>query len=650
MNEGRLNRQAFASSGVLLIRIGALVFALECYAEPESDSVSNGNDEHFDGTDSRNELENVCQLHGKGVWEGQHLFRELSEAMPRYVGITSAGFHIAKSANLLGVAEPKCMNSTSNDFCWLALERSTYEPKWSLAIARNTAVSLQGESKCANGTLSGSGTTTWKWTTNSELRIVSGEGKWNNGKQQGSWKYQLASIPCVGLTHEECRLGTEDSEGLNRFKDSSMLPSKYVTSLEGHYEDGARLGIWEAKFNNGDAAKIPYSNDLKHGSQTYTKVTSLSSQTEQLTDHYEIPWVDGKKHGRQVKENTLGEREEVPWNLGVIRGKSVYSWATGERETVSWMNGQQHGATVFTWPDESRLTTLYDLGIKIGYEVLTLLPQSGADTISLRSRYHPDKHKTERTITRKLDKRQHGVEVFIRPTYGWRAIRPYTEGKVHGTCIIVLEDVADKHHFLYQEESRLRSVSIRGQEIGMSVLIARDGFRQETRYAGGESRERFVIESTADGNYRTRLPFRGGLQMGKSIRCWYDNIQWSDDDVKAVQVHRWTDGVLGLYTWKYVTWHGPLSETESNGLCLETPYVRGRKSGIEVQTQTNGYTAHIPMRGRHIKGPIVVFRPDGSRREIPYESGRKHGVVFDYSASGEKTRVEEYNRGSLVTE
>lgn len=439
MMEGHLRRRAFASPSVLLVCIGVLIFALECNAEPESALDDNRNDKHLNEADSRYERVNVCQLHGKGVWEGQRLFRELSEAMPLYVGIVSAGFHVAETTRVSKAVESKCMNSTSDDDCWLALERSTEDPKWSLAVARNISISFQGQSKCSNGSLSGSGTTSWQWTTKSELRIAKGEGAWRNGKQQGRWKYQLISVPCIGLTHEKCRLSAEDSDVADRFKNGSTLPSKYVTTLEGHYEDGVRSGNWEARINNGDAAKIPYSNDLKHGSQTYTKVTSLSSQTEQLTDHYEIPWVDGKKHGRQVKENTLGEREEVPWNLGVIRGKSVYSWATGERETVSWMNGQQHGATVFTWPDESRLTTLYDLGIKIGYEVLTLLPQSGADTISLRSRYHPDKHKTERTITRKLDKRQHGVEVFIRPTYGWRAIRPYTEGKVHGTCIIVLE-------------------------------------------------------------------------------------------------------------------------------------------------------------------------------------------------------------------
>lgn len=285
MNERHLNRQASASSGVVLVCIGVLVFALECYAEPD--------------TGSGNDRNNVCQLHGKGVWEGQHLFRELSEAMPRYVGITSAGFHAANAADVRNVTEPSCVNSTSDDSCWLALERSTDEPKWSLAIARNISVSLQGESQCVNGSLSGSETTTWKWTTNSELRIVSGEGNWHNGRQQGSWKYQLASIPCMGLTHEECSLSAEDSDAFNRFKNDSTLPSKYVTTLEGRYEDGARSGIWEAKLNNGDAAKILYSNDLKHGLQTYTRVTALNSLSEQLTDHYEIPWIEGKKHGRQ---------------------------------------------------------------------------------------------------------------------------------------------------------------------------------------------------------------------------------------------------------------------------------------------------------------------------------------------------------------
>ena len=651
MNEGHSRRRALANSSVSLVCIGVLVFALESYAELDTASDGNSNENHQgEEAGSGNDLNNVCQMHGKGVWEGQHLFHELSEAMPKWVGIVSSGFHIADTSIARRTAEPKCMNSTNEDSCWLELERSTDEPEWSLAIERNTSVALQGESQCANGSLSGSGTTTWNWTTNSELRFVSGEGNWHNGRQQGSWKYQLVSIPCVGLTHEECRLGDEDSDTFNRFNNGSTLPSKYVATLEGRYEDGARLGIWEAKFNNGDAAKIPYSNDLKHGSQTYTKVTSFNSQIEQLADHYEIPWVHGKKHGRQVKENTFGEREEVPWNHGDIHGKSVYSWATGERKTMSWVNGQQHEASVLTWPDGSRLTTLYDLGIKIGYEVLTLLPQSGADSISLRSRYHPDKHRAERTITRKLDEHQHGVRVFLSPTYGRRAFIPYSEGEEHGTTIIVMEDIADSYHFLYQEKSRMRSVSIRGQEIGMSVLIARDGFRQETRYAGGDSRKRFVIESSADGNYRSRLPQEGGLQMGRSIRCWHDNIPWSNEEMQGVNVYRWLDGRLGPYPWKFVSWHGPLSNTEPNGLCLETPYDRGEKSGIEIQTQTNGYKAHIPMRGRHIAGPIIVFRPDGSRREIPYESSRKHGVVYDFSASGEETRVEEYNRGSLVTE
>lgn len=337
----------------------------------------------------------------------------------------------------------------------------------------------------------------------------------------------------------------------------------------------------------------------------------------------------------------------------MIHGESVFGWATGERETITWVNGQQHETSVFSWPDGSRLTTLYDTGMKIGYEVLSLLPQSGTDFINLESRYSRDHHsmlQVERTITRKLDGHKHGVEVWIRPDYLWRLFRPYSEGKAHGTITLVLEGIADPYHFFFRERSRKRSLQFQGQDVGESVLIAQEGFRQETLYAGGDSRERFVIESSLDGNYRSRLRYERGLQRGTSFRCWYDDIQWSDGDVKAVQVPKWTDGVLGLYTWKYVTWHGPSSDVESNGLCLETPYVRGRKSGVEIQTQTNGYKAHLPMSGRHIKGPIVVFRPDGSRREIPYESGRKHGFVYDFSASGVKTKVEEYNRGSLVTE
>ncbi len=651
-------RRIFSGSCVLQFYIGLLVFTVECYAETRSVDAING--EHQAGIDSSSDQNNSCQLHAKGVWEGQNLFRELSEAMPMYVGVVSAGFHVAHTSEEDKNAESKCVNSTSDDSCWLALERSTEDTKWSLASARNTSISFQGQSKCANGNLSGSGTTTWQWTTKSELRIVIGEGKWRKGKQQGRWKFQLLSVPCVGLTHTECRLNAEDSDVADRFKSGSILLPKYVTTLEGRYKSGAKSGIWKAEFNNGDAAEIPYLNDLKHGSQTYTKVASLTSPLEQLTVSYEIPWVEGRKHGRQVMENTLGEFEETSWARGVVHGESVFSWATGERETISWVNGLQHEASVLSWPDGSRLTTLYDFGIKIGYEVLSLLPQSGADSIGLRSRYHPDKHsylfdgrvnmmEAERTITRKLNGPKHGVEVFLLPIYGRRSFSPYSEGEVHGTSIIAMEDVADSYHFLHQEESRMRSMSIHGQKIGMSVLIAADGFRQETRYAGGDNRDRFVIESSADGNYRGRLPNRIGFQINTSIRCWHDNIPWFNEEMQGVDVYRWLDGRLGPYTWKFVSWHGPMSSTEPNGLCLETPYDRGEKSGIEVQTQTNGFKAHIPMRGRHIAGPIVVFRPDGSRREIPYESGRKHGVVYDISASGDKSRVEEYNRGSLVT-
>ena len=650
MDEGSLVWRAFSGSGVLMICFGLLLLAVECYAE--LGTVDAGNGERQSGTGSRSDPNDTCQLQGKGVWEGQRLFRELSEAMPMYVGIVSAGFHVADTFDAHKNAESKCMNSTSDDSCWLALERSSDVPKWSLAFARNTSISFQGQSKCANGNLSGSGTTKWQWTTKSELRIVIGEGKWRNGKQLGRWKYQLLSVPCIGLTHKECRLSEQNSDVLNRFRSGSILPPKYVTTLEGRYKSGAKSGIWKAEFNKGDTTEIPYSNDLKHGAQKYTKITALTSQTESLTDSYEIPWVAGKKHGLQLKQNTFGEFEEIPWVRGVIHGESVFSWATGERETTSWVNGQQHETSIFSWPDGSRLTALYDEGMKIGYEVLSLLSQSGTDFISLESKYARDHHsmlQVERTITRKLNGHKHGVEVWIRPDYVWRLFRPYSEGKAHGTITLVLEGIADPYHFFFRERSRQRSLQFQGQDVGESVLIAADGFRQEEVFDGELKPYRYVTESSMDGNYRSRLRYEGGLQRGTSFRCWYDNIQWSDDDVKAVQVPRWTDGVLGLYTRKYVTWHGPLSDTHPNGLCLETPYVKGKKSGIEVQTQSNGYKAHIPMNGRHIAGPIVVFRPDGSRREIPYERGRKHGVVHDFSTSGDKTQVEEYYRGELVT-
>ncbi len=650
MEQRFVRRRAFAVSSAILVWLAILVATQECYAEPNP--VEDNNGERIVGTGSSTNHESTCQLHGKGVWEGRILFRELSEAMPMYVGIVSAGFHVAEVDQESKAVESTCMNSTSDDDCWLVLERSTEDTKWSLASARNASISFEGQSKCANGSLSGSGTTTWQWTTKSELRIVIGEGKWRKGKQQGRWKFQLLSVPCVGLTHKGCRLNAEDSDVPDRFKNGSMLPPKYVTTLEGSYKSGAKSGIWKAEFNNGDAAEIPYSNDLKHGSQTYSKVTALNSQSVQLTDSYEIPWDQGNKHGRQVKENSFGEHEEIPWNHGVIHGESVFSWATGERETISWVNGQQHETSVFSWPDGSRLTALYDEGMKIGYEVLSLLSQSGTDFINLESKYARDHHsmlQVERTITRKLNGHKHGVEVWIRPDYLWRLCRPYSEGKAHGTITLVLEGVVDPYHFFFRERSRQRSLQFHGQDVGESVLIAADGFRQEEFFVGDLKPYRYVTESSMDGDYRSRLRYEGGLQRGTSFRCWYDNIQWSDDDVKAVQVPRWTDGVLGLYTWKYVTWHGPLSDTEPNGLCLETPYVKGKKSGIEVQTQTNGYMVHIPMRGRHIAGPIVVFRPDDSRREIPYERGRKHGVVYDFTASGDKKRVEEYNQGALVT-
>lgn len=658
MEQRFVRRRAFAVSSAILVWLAVLVATQECYAEPNP--VEDNNGERIVGTGSSTDHENTCQLHGKGVWEGRILFRELSEAMPRYVGITSAGFHIAKAASVRNVAEPNCMNSSTDADCWLALERSTENLAWSLAVARDTSISYQGQSKCANGNLSGSGTTTWQWTTKSELRIAKGEGAWRNGKQQGPWKYELISVACIGLTHEGCRLSAEDSVSLDSFKNGAILSPKHVTTLEGHYEDGARSGNWEAKFNNGDAAKIPYSNDLKHGSQTYTKVTLLSSQSEQLTDHFEIPWVEGKKHGRQVRENTFGEHEEIPWFQGVVHGESAFTWATGENETITWTHGKQHETSTFTWPDGSRLTTLYDKGIKIGYEVLSLSPQSGEDTISSEKRYVPDKHyylfdsrlnmlEVERTYTRRLNGKKHGVSVHLSPSYGRRVYLSYLDDKPHGAHFLALERLHGPHYFFFREESRSEGMNFRGRNYGVSVLIAADGYRQESPYTGGDRPAGSVIEASADGNYRSRLPSKSGLQIGTSIRCWYDNIPWSNQEMQGVDIYRWIDGRLGLYSWKYVSWHGPLSYTESNGLCLETPYDRGEKSGIEVQTQTNGYRAHIPMRGRHIAGPIIVFRPDGSRREIPYESGRKHGVVYDFSASGVKTRVEEYDQGSLVT-
>lgn len=630
---------------------GFLLLSPVCAAEPEL--VSEVESGHQVETDFNDDSDNLCQLHGKSVWEGQHLFRELSEAMPMYVGIVSAGFHIARPSIERTGPKPECMDATSEDSCWLGLEIQSSPQNWSLSLAENQSFSFQSQFECANERFSGPGEAMWEWTTLSDWRTVIGKGRWRNGKQHGLWRYQVLSVPCIGLTNVRCKLSDEDADALESFRKGLSLPPGYVTTIDGRYRRGSKSGLWIVGFNKGDTAKIPYSNDLKHGTQTYTKVTHPSSQADRLADRYEIPWVEGKKHGRQVSKNTFGEFEEIPWDQGVIHGESVFGWAAGERETITWVNGKQHETSMFTWPDGSRLTTLYDEGTKIGYEVLSLLPQSGTDSISLESKYFPDYQsmlQVERTITRKLNGHKHGVEVWIRPDYRWRLFRPYFEGEAHGTITLVLEGAADSYHFFYRERSRQRSLQFHGQDVGASVLVAADGFRQEKVFTGNRQPYEYVTESSMDGNYRSHLKYEGGSPKGMSIRCWHDNIPWSNEEMQGVDVYRWTDGVLGLYSWKYVSWHGPSSATEPNGLCLETPYVRGKKSGIEIQTQSNGFKVHLPMRGRHLAGPIVVFRPDGSRREIPYESGRKHGVVYDFSASGEKTRVEEYNQGTLVAQ
>lgn len=637
MSGERSSRQAIIRQSRLLLCLGILVVALTSYAEPDKD-------------ESR-------QVHANAVREGQELFRELSQAIPQFVGLASAGFQLDTKVDPYTDLSSDCRESTGDESCWTSGQSDSRGQTWSYLLSPRSSLSIDGEFRCANRKLTGSGTATWRWVTRWELRIVRGEGRWRNGRPHGRWTYQLFSTPCIGFTNAQCKLSRESNNRLQDFEDGPPFQSHTVSTTVGRYKKGMRSGDWMVRFNNGDSASIPYANGRKHGLQTYTKTTFVSSLTNPLEDQYEIPWIDGKKQGRQVMKSWNGDREETPWQDGVIHGESNYIWATGERERVLWVHGRQHETSVFTWPDGSRLTTLYDDGIKVGYEVLRLAPQNGSDFVSLEARYQVkeetdgwhDSRWADRTVTRWVNGHKHGVKIYLRAPYRQRIYSSHWEGNTHGVHIVVQERPHGPDHEYSYEISRERALRFEDQEYGISVLVARNGYRREAPHNGGHHPHGSVIQLMANGSYRSHLQYESGREHGTSMRCWYDPIPWDREGMKGIHVFDWRDGVVGYYPWRFVEWHGPFSTVEPNGLCLQTPYVGGDKQGIEVQTQTNGYKAHLPMDRRWLKGVQLVFRPDGSRREIPYESGKKHGVVNEISAIGDKVPVEQYDSGVLVS-
>ena len=624
-----------------LLCSGILIAGLANYAV--SENLHDSEDRGPRNKESIPKQNDYCQIHANAVREGQELFVELSDAMPKFVGIASAGFHVASGTDVHEPPDSDCSDSAEIDSCWISIHGDSLGPIGRYSNTTGASLSFEGQYGCVNQRLTGSGTATWRWVTRWDLRIARGEGKWHNGRQQGRWVYQLFSVPCIGFTDSECRLSEENIVALEEFEVGPPFQQHKVSTFEGRYRQGIQGGLWFANFNNRDSASIPYIDGKKHGSQTYTKTTFVNAQISQLSDHYEIPWIKGKKDGHQVKTSWNGDREEIHWLNGKKHGEYIYSWSTGERETVPWIDGRQHGTSVITWPDGSHLTTLYEEGKKIGYETMNLLPQLGPDVVSLRAKDIEKKLKNgevhtirgDRTIRRKIHGVQHGLSMFY-TEWGLRAYLFYQQGKWNGT------------HAIDRGYGRFEGLRVEGELYGVSVFQANDGYRRETP-GEGYWPHGLVVETMANGNYRSLLGHveRKGMH-GPSTRCWYDDIPWANDEMQGLEVFTWPDGGTAIGTWKYVSWHGPISTERPNGLCLETIYANGRKTGIEIQTQTNGYTAHIPVRHRWVDGNIVVYRPDGSRREIPYDSGKRHGVVYDIYANGDKVPVEEYENGAPV--
>ncbi len=610
MTMGTLRNQSFVRRQVCVVCLVVLVIALECHAklksspEPETNSVNDYG--------SAAEHQESCQLHAKAVWEGQALFRELFESMPRFVGIASAGFYVFEGLNKRETFDPNCTDLSSDSSCWIKFEGDSSGHAWKFSSSTNLTVSFQGNSNCTDQKLSGSGTTEWRWTTRWDFRVIRGDGEWSNGKQQGAWTYQIFSAPCLGLTHIECRMSDENTSALKNFEVGSPTQPNSVTTLMGHYEAGKREDRWVANFSNGDIATIPYASDLKHGTQSYRSVTLLPTENKQLIDHYEIPWIEGKKHGRQIKKCWNGDQVELPWKDGTMHGEAFYSWSTDEQEKVQWVNGKQHGTAVLTWPDGSRLTTRYDQGTKMGDEEVKMAPTSGTDVVSLHENIIEKKHRDGtigtillgRTITRRVNGIQHGLKVLLHKGYSLLVYLSYKDGNWVGT------------HIGVSEGERSESMVVNGRHYGMSVFVTEGGYRRETPHLHTVAPHGFVIETTENGNYRSLLSyvFRKS-EHGTSVRCWYKDIPWANDEDLGIEVFSWPDGGRAISNWEYISWHGPLSFTESNGLCLETMYSQDSKRGIEVQTQTNGYKAHIPVRGRLVVGRVEVFSPDSSPKE-----------------------------------
>ena len=616
-----VQKQSLVCQAILIVYIATCFVALDCLAEPKSRQDHQiANAKHHELATESDEL---CHLHVKAAREGQSLFRELFEAMPTFVGIASAGFYEFEESKNLKTIGLNCIDSSSDSECWIALKSKSEDQGREFSSSTNSSISYQGKSNCINQKLSGSGTTEWRWTTRWDFRIVRGEGEWRNGRQEGLWTYEIFSAPCIGLTNIQCRLTDESELALHDFEAGPPHPSGVASRFEGTYRSGLRTGLWVANYNNGDATEIPYRNDAKHGTQTYTHMVLESYENEQLIDRYLIPWYEGMKHGLQVQNSWNGDREEIPWKEGTVHGESIYSWATGENEKVTWINGEQHGTAIFEWPNRSYLTILYDEGMKIGYEVLSLSPKSDSDFVDLQARYsekaelnheRPDFLSVSRTVSRLVNGVKHGVEIKLRPVYGHRIYIPYWKGKAHGTQINVQEQHFVPYYSFYHELSRQKGVRFNDRSFGISVLAAHDGYRRESPSLTNHKGSKNLIQLLSDGSYRSHLRYENGRQQGTSIRCWYDPIPWEDEGMKGINVFDWRDGVIGYYTWPFISWHGPLSGTDPNGLCLETPYTNYKKSGIEIQTQTNGYKAHIPMRGRFLAGKLTVLEPDRSKK------------------------------------
>ena len=99
-----------------------------------------------------------CQVHVIAVEGGQELFRELSQAMPQFVGIASAGFQLDTKEDPYSELSSDCREFTDDESCWTSVQSDPNGQTWSYLLSPKSSLSIDGQFRCANQKLSGSGT------------------------------------------------------------------------------------------------------------------------------------------------------------------------------------------------------------------------------------------------------------------------------------------------------------------------------------------------------------------------------------------------------------------------------------------------------------------------------------------------------------